>query len=155
MPDVIGIDHIYLAVSDLASSERFYDVVMRALGFRKNKFELAGDRHIQYYNRHFGCVLRPARTRQSHDPYAPGLHHLCLRVESEAEVKEASKALRDQGIAVSEAAPYPQYAPDYVACFLSDPDGVRLEITNYRQERRERHDQWDKPGTLDPSLHYS
>jgi hypothetical protein len=28
--------------------------------------------------------------------------------------------------------------------FLTDPDGVRLEITNYRQERRQRHDHWEK-----------
>ena len=87
MPEIIGIDHIYLAVSDLARSERFYDVVMMTLGFRKNEFQLDGERHIQYYNRHFGYVLRPARVERSHDPYAPGLHHLCLRVESEQEVK--------------------------------------------------------------------
>jgi glyoxylase I family protein len=27
--------------------------------------------------------------------------------------------------------------------FFTDPDGVRLEVTNYRQERRDRHDRWD------------
>lgn len=37
---------------------------------------------------------------------------------------------------------YPEYAPDYFAVFFSDPDGLRLEITNYRQERRKRHDEW-------------
>ena len=62
MAEVIGIDHIYIAVSDLARSERFYDVVMKALGFRRNEFRLEGDRHIQYYNRHFGYVLRPVRS---------------------------------------------------------------------------------------------
>jgi glyoxylase I family protein len=61
MPDVIGIDHIYIAVSDLAVSEAFYDRVMSALGFRKNSFAIGGDPHIQYFNRHFGFVLRPAR----------------------------------------------------------------------------------------------
>jgi len=146
VPEIIGIDHIYLAVSDLARSERFYDAVMKTLGFRKNEFQLDGERHIQYYNRHFGYVLRPARVGGPHDSYAPGLHHFCLRVEGEEEVKEATKALKGQGIAVSEATRYPEYAPDYVACFLCDPDGVRLEITNYRQERRQRHDQWDKLG---------
>jgi glyoxylase I family protein len=146
MPEIIGIDHIYLAVSDLAKSERFYDLVMTTLGFRKNEFQLDGERHIQYYNRHFGYVLRPARDGRPHDSYAPGLHHLCFRVEGEEEVKEATKALKGQGITVSEAIRHPEYAPDYVACFLCDPDGVRLEITNYRQERRQRHDQWDKLG---------
>lgn len=29
---------------------------------------------------------------------------------------------------------YPEYAPDYYAIFFSDPDGIRLELTNFRQE---------------------
>jgi glyoxylase I family protein len=47
------------------------------------------------------------------------------------------------GIATSEPRTYPEYAPDYVATFFADPDGIRLEITNYRQERRDRHDHWN------------
>jgi len=142
VPDIIGIDHIYIAVSDLAVSEAFYDRAMGALGFRKKAFEIAGDPHVQYFNRHFGFVLRPARGGW-HDPYAPGLHHLCLRVDSAADVAGAAAGLREVGIAVGDPKLYPEYAPDYVAVFFCDPDGVRLEITNYRQERRERHDGWD------------
>ena len=62
MPEVIGIDHIYIAVSNLALSEQFYDkVLVKVLGFRKIKFELGGDSHIQYFNKHFGYVIRPAK----------------------------------------------------------------------------------------------
>jgi len=143
MPDVIGIDHIYITVSNLARSEKFYDVVMPVLGFRKNQFELSGEQHVQYYNRHFGIVLRPAHATRAHNPYAPGLHHFCLRVESEADVREAAKLLTEQNISVSEPQRYPEYAPDYCAVFFTDPDGVQLEITNYRQERRQRHADWD------------
>jgi glyoxylase I family protein len=143
MAEAIGIDHIYLTVSDLARSEAFYDRVLQdALGFRKNRFEIGGDAHVQFYNRHFGIVLRPARQAAKHEPYAPGLHHLCLRVDSAAEVAEVAAGLRAAGIAASEARPWPEYAPDYVATFFEDPDGIRLEVTNYRQERRERHDRW-------------
>ena len=39
MAEIIGIDHLYIAVSDPARSEAFYDKVFRdALGFRKNRF---------------------------------------------------------------------------------------------------------------------
>jgi len=143
MPEVIGIDHIYITVSNLERSERFYDVVMKVLGFRKNHFQFEGEQHIQYYNRHFGYVLRPARFNGPHNSYAPGLHHFCLRVDSEKEVREAANRLKEQNIPVSEPRQYPEYAPDYLAVFFSDPDGVRLEITNYRQERRKRHDNWE------------
>ena len=44
---------------------------------------------------------------------------------------------------MSEPKQYPEYAPDYFAVFLSDPDGLRLEVTDYRQERRQRHDDWE------------
>ena len=80
--EVIGIDHIYLAVANMERSEKFYDTVMEILGFKKNTFVNDGDRHVQYFNRHFGFVLRPARAGSpGHGPLAPGLHHFCFRVE--------------------------------------------------------------------------
>lgn len=143
MTEVIGIDHIYVAVSDLARSEVFYDrVFLETMGFRKNRFVLDDDAHIQYFNRHFGYVLRRARTQTAHDAYAPGLHHFCLRVDTAAEVVDIATRLRGLGIEASEARLYPQYAPDYWATFFCDPDGLRIEVANYRLERRERHDNW-------------
>ncbi|MBX3626623.1 MAG: VOC family protein [Rhizobacter sp.] len=144
MIEVTGIDHIYITVSDLARSQVFYDTVLRdVLGFRSNRFSIGGDPHVQYYNRHFGYVLRPSRGG-AHDPYSPGLHHFCLRVDSIDDVVAASKALRAAGIDATEAHLHPGYAPDYWATFFTDPDGVRLELTNYRAERRERHDHWEQ-----------
>ncbi len=146
MATVIGIDHIYITVSDLARSMAFYDLVFQqVLGFRRNEFALGGEPHVQYYNQHFGYVLRPARVAQAHEPYAPGLHHLCLRVESVDDVQAVAAALNAAGIAATPAALHGDYAPDYWATFFTDPDGVRLEVTNYRQERRERHDRWVNP----------
>ena len=143
MPEVTGIDHIYIAVTDLDRSEPFYDVVMPILGFRKNRFALDGTPHIQYFNRHFGFVLRPARNHFPHDPYTPGLHHFCLRVDTPEDVAQAASLLQAAGIEASQPQIYPEYAPDYHATFFRDPDGIRLEVTNYREERRKRHDEWD------------
>ena len=144
MSEVIGIDHIYVSVSDMVRSEAFYDrALLQALGFRKNHLTIDGDPHIQYFNRHFGFVLRPARVARGHDPYAPGLHHFCLRVDSVNDVQDAAQRLRAAGIEATEPRLYPEYAPDYWATFFDDPDGVRLEVTNYRQIRRDRHDRWD------------
>jgi glyoxylase I family protein len=144
MTDITGIDHLYLSVSDMARSEAFYDRAMPPLGFRKNTFAIAGEPHVQYYNRHFGFVLRPARTFATHDSYSPGLHHLCLRVDSIDDVAAVSAQLRAAGIDATEASLHPGYAPDYWATSFSDPDGIRLEVTNYRLERKQRHDEWDR-----------
>jgi catechol 2,3-dioxygenase-like lactoylglutathione lyase family enzyme len=143
MSEIIGIDHIYLTVSDLDASRHFYDRVMiGALGFRKNELEVGGDPHVQYFNRHFGVVLRPARVGARHEPYSPGLHHICLRVDSADDVRSVADRLRATGIDATKPRCYPEYASDYVATFFQDPDGIRLEVTNYRQERRRRHDSW-------------
>lgn len=142
--DIIGIDHIYIAVSDIARATAFYDRLLRdTLGFRRNAFEIAGAPHVQYYNRHFGYVLRPAAaTSPAHNPYQPGLHHLCLRVEGLAELEQIARDLDAAGIGHGGICHHPEYAPDYHALFLRDPDGIRLEITNYRAERRRRHEHW-------------
>jgi len=142
--EIIGLDHIYIAVSDLDRSEKFFDHVMGILGFRKNTFTNEGDPHIQYYNRHFGFVLRPTRHAGSkHDSLAAGLHHLCFRVEDCAGVDAIASQFEKAGIACSTPQLYPEYAPDYYAIFFSDPDGIRLEVTNYRKERRKRFEDWE------------
>lgn len=147
MIEVTGIDHIYIAVSELDRSALFYDrVLIETLGFRKNSFTLGGEPHIQYFNRHFGYVLRPAHAQATGDALVPGLHHLCLRVDSAADVAAVATQLQGAGIAASDARRFPEYAPDYWATFFSDPDGLRLEVTNFRLERRERYEHWSSPG---------
>ncbi len=146
--EVIGIDHIYLSVSDLARSGTFYDVLMSVLGFRRTTEMLDGDPHVHYYNRHYGVTIRPARAgTPPFDRLAPGLNHFCFRVESAEDVNRAAHELRAAGIETTDPAIWPQYDPDYYAFFLSDPDGIRLEITNYRQRRRLRFLKWDDATT--------
>lgn len=134
--EVTGIDHICIAVSDLDRSEKFYDAVMTVLGFRKNKFLNEDEPHVQYYNRHFSFVLRPARISSPHNPFAPGLHHFCFRVGDTVAVDEAAKRFGEAGIDCDAPQFYPEYAPDYYAIYFSDPDGIRLELNNDRPGRR-------------------
>jgi glyoxylase I family protein len=141
--DVAGIDHVYVTVSDLPRAETFYDRAMGILGFRKKRSTLGGDVHVHYYNRHFGFSLRPARTLRAHDPYSPGLHHFCFRVNEASDVDRAYQELLGCGINATAPRLHPEYAPDYYALFFEDPDGIRLEVTNFRVERRRRMANWD------------
>lgn len=145
--EVIGIDHVYFSVSSLAASERYYDIVLREiLGFRKNSFHLNNNPHIQYFNRYFGIVIRQGRNTGAFDSESAGLHHFCLRVNNEEDVDRAATSMCMAGLAVSIPAYHREYAPDYYAIFFTDPDGMRLEITNFRHERRERMENWDTVG---------
>ena len=57
---VTGIDHICITVSDLRRAEKFYDRVMRFLGFGKGTGPIAGEPHRHYYNRDARLTIRPA-----------------------------------------------------------------------------------------------
>jgi catechol 2,3-dioxygenase-like lactoylglutathione lyase family enzyme len=140
--DVTHVDHVYLAVSDLARAEAFYDPVMRLLGFKKGTFPIAGERHLHYFNRVTQYSLRPARSPGPHDPYAPGFHHLCFRVASRAAVDEAAAGLRALGVDATPPRLYPEYADDYYATFFADPDGLRLEIVAQRRGRTLVQERW-------------
>ncbi len=146
--EVLGIDHVYVTVRDLAVAEDFYDrVLIRVLGYRKGSSLIGGDAHRHYYNRHFGFSIRPARIgTPDHDPYAPGLHHFCFRVANETAVDEAARELVAAGVTASAPRYYPEYDRDYYATFCTDPDGVRLEVTNFRANRYRRMTAWDSLG---------
>ncbi len=143
--EVIGIDHIYITVSDLRWSEAFYDDVMRLLGFRKGTDPIDGKPHFHYYNREFQYTLRPAEEGAGvYDPLAPGLHHICFQVADTSVVDAAARELRSLGVEVSEPRLYPEYAPDYYAFFFSDPDGITLEIVARTQTRKVIRDRWEE-----------
>jgi glyoxylase I family protein len=144
-PDAVAmvttIDHVYVAVRDLDRSEHFYDDVMRLLGFRKGTTPIAGERHAHYFNQVTQYTIRPARGGV-HDPYAPGLHHLCFRVATPGEVDAIAAALSARGIAASAPRVYPEYAEDYYATFFTDPDGIRLEVCAERWLRTAVRERW-------------
>lgn len=147
--EVIGIDHVFVAVRDLRASEEFYDRVMPVVGFRKREALINSDLHVVYYNRHFAYSLRPAKEdTPDHDPYAPGLHHFCFRVVDETAVDRARDELREAGVEVTEPRYYPDYGPDYYAIFFEDPDGLRLEVMNFRERRRKIMYDWDARANL-------
>jgi glyoxylase I family protein len=142
MMDVIGLDHIYVTVSDFVRAQGFYDAVMAMLGFRKGDKVVGGEPHAHYFNRVLQYTIRPAHTADvAHNPYAPGLHHICFQVRDRMAVDEVCRALRGLGIEATEPRAYAEYNPDYYATFFSDPDGLRLEVvcrTPYRDELVQR-----------------
>jgi catechol 2,3-dioxygenase-like lactoylglutathione lyase family enzyme len=142
--EIIGLDHIYLSVSDFARSEQFYDRVMRALGFFKGDKAIGGDPHAHYFKRAMQISIRPARPSVPHDPYAPGLHHVCLQVADRAAVDDAHALLRSLGVASTLPAVYPEYADDYYATFYQDPDGIRFEIVGRRVLRNVIVREWSR-----------
>jgi len=143
--EVIGLDHVYLVVSELARALHFYDAVLGALAFRRAEEPIAGEPHVHYWNRALQLSIRPAHTPGvRHDPYAPGLHHLCFQVRDHSAVDAAFEKLRALGVGASQPRLYPEYNPDYYATYFTDPDGIRLEIVARKAKRDEIVARWDE-----------
>ncbi len=143
--EVSGIDHLYLTVSHLQQSEAFYDALFRLLDFRKGTDPVGGEPHIHYYNRVLQMTLRPAREgKPPHDQFAPGLHHICLRVRDVATIDAIAQELRLLSIESSEPRYYPEYAPDYYALYFRDPDGIEWEIVNQTHIRSLIQERWEQ-----------
>ena len=151
--EVTAVDHIYIAVTDMDRSERFYDSVMRLLGFRKGTKAINNQRHLHYFNPVTQYTVRPARTGASpHDPHSPGLHHVCFRVSSPEDVDAVAQAPHQVGIEVADPKFYPEHAPDYYAAFFADPDGIRLEVVAHRRLRSLIRDKWHEPKEFEDPL---
>jgi catechol 2,3-dioxygenase-like lactoylglutathione lyase family enzyme len=143
--EILGLDHLYITVSDLQRSEKFYDAIMQRFGFRKGDSPIGGDPHAHYFNRSLQYTIRPAKHRSTHhDPYSPGLHHVCFQVASRAAVDEAHRELTRVGIDATEPREYPEYNDDYYATFFSDPDDIRLEIVARSKTREEISASWSQ-----------
>jgi glyoxylase I family protein len=140
--DITGVDHIYLSVRDFARSERFYDGVMEALGFKKSDEWIAGEPHAHYLRPTLQITIRPAHSQAPHDSYAAGLHHLCLQAASKSDIDDAYRSLTQLGVAASAPKLYPEYNPEYYATFFEDPDGLRLEIVGRTTTRRTLAERW-------------
>jgi len=133
--EVVGLDHLYLTVTDVAASEPWYDAVFGLLDFRKTDTAIAGAPHRHYFNSIMQVSIRPSKSAAKHDPYAPGLHHVCLQVADNAAVDTFHRLVTARGFAATAPAVYLQYADDYYATFLDDPDGLRFEVVARRARR--------------------
>ena len=142
--EVIGLDHLYLTVADVARSGAFYDTVFGLLDFRKTDTAIAGDPHRHYFNRIMQISVRQAKSAAKHDPYAPGLHHICLQVADNKAVDAFHRLATARGIDATAPATYPQYSDDYYATFFSDPDGLRFEVLARRARRKLYAERWSE-----------
>jgi glyoxylase I family protein len=119
------LDHVGLTVSDLDRSLDFYRrlglEVLRtngpdAKGARSAVVKVAG----QELNIFARADAAPIDTRDN----AAGMHHFCLRMEA-ASIDELIADVRKAGLEIVRG---PIKRRDGSSLFLSDPDGVRVEL---------------------------
>ncbi len=114
-------DHVAIAVSDFAASERFYRTVLSVLGAEPSQ---ANAELVEWEDWDIG----PADPEH---PMTRGLH-VGFRARDRAQVDAFWHAGIDAGYR-DDGAPGPrtQYGPSYYGGFLLDPDGNSVEAVHY------------------------
>lgn len=116
------IDHITIEVSDLDKSKLFYEKAFAPLGF---SLAFGKDGIFWAFDVGDGCLFEIQSTGEK----PPLTHlHVAFRVKSKAEVDAFYRAALEAGAADNGApGPRPDYAENYYACFVLDPDGYNIE----------------------------
>ena len=117
-------DHVGIAVSDLAASERFYRTVLSALGVEPSH---ADAELVEWEDWDIGPT-------DGEHPVTRGLH-VGFRARDRAQVDAFWQAGVDAGYR-DDGAPGPraQYGPTYYGGFLLDPDGNSIEAVHGDRE---------------------
>jgi len=126
------IDHVSIAVRDLAACGRFYEAVLAALGHRRLVTRPGTIGFGKTYPE-FWLNERRAMTPADSDSGT----HICLRA-SGVEAVQAFHAAALAGGGVSDGAPgqRPEYTAGYYAAFVRDPEGNKIEAVTFTSAGR-------------------
>jgi catechol 2,3-dioxygenase-like lactoylglutathione lyase family enzyme len=120
-----GIAHIYITVADFAAARPFYERLLALFDMR-----CLVDTDDLYYcvGARTGIGIRRALRPEPFDQYRAGLHHVCFRARSRADVDAVADAVADFGGRIVHAPQDDDWAPGYYSVLFEDPCGTRLEV---------------------------
>lgn len=133
-----GIHHVDLAVSDVERSLNFYLDLLGPLGWVE-KYRFAtyrGTEEVIYLmdpRSGANLGLRPA-DGGSHEYHAVGIEHLAFEVDDAAEVEAAHARCVERGDRIHFPPQEDRDIPGYLAFFVFDPDGMRIEVFSWPRE---------------------
>ena len=137
MPEVVGIDHLVLSVSDLARSKEFYDKVLGFLGF-KLKHDSGG--FAGWSNGKTLFWIAAADSQGKWRKYRKGdigFHHYAFELSSRKDVDALGAFLDKHGMTIIDP-PGEYYDSSYYAVYFTDPDGMKLEGMVYKPRPKPR-----------------
>lgn len=128
--EINGIAHIFISAGDFAASRAFYAQLLPFLGLK-----VVADAPGLFYcvggRTGFGIEAAvPSEQGKRFVQGTVGLHHVCFRARSQADVDEAHAFLTKINAHVVHGPQRDNYAPGYYSVLFEDPDGTRLEINH-------------------------
>ena len=124
------IDHVSIAVRDLAGSARFYEAVLATLGYARI---VTRPGTIGFGKKYPEFWLNERRAMTPVDPDS-GVH-VCLRARG-ADAVQAFHAVAIEAGGTSDGEPGPRSGQikGYYAAFIRDPEGNRIEAATFNAD---------------------
>ena len=130
MIHINGMAHVILTVSRFEDSRAFYCELLPFLGMHK---VYDGNNFVYHVGGRTALGIQRPSPEHADERFVQnrvGLHHLCLRARSRADVDAAAAKLREMGAAIDRGPVEGDWAPGYYYIVFEDPDGIRLEINH-------------------------
>ena len=116
-------DHVSFGVSDIKRAGKFYDAVLKPLGYTRQS---DGERALGYGEKGAGLWL--LATKKPVKPDMESGLHFCFVAKDRAGVDAFhAEALKNGGKDNGKPGVRADYSPKYYAAFVIDPDGYRIE----------------------------
>jgi len=127
MPNINGMAHIQLTVSDMKRSVPFYERLLPSLGMTA----IVNTPEFYYcVGGRTGVAISqapPELRSLEHQQWSPGLHHFCFRARSRKDVDEIFEIARELSAKIIHPPQEDGFAPGYYSVLFEDPDGIRIE----------------------------
>jgi len=128
--EINGIAHLMLTVRDLAASKPFYEALLAHMGLTE---VVDSADYLYYVGARTAVGLRPAAPEHAGARFEQqrcGLHHVCFRARSRADVDSVHALVQGLGATVVHAPAEAGWVPGYYSVLFEDPDGIRLEVNH-------------------------
>lgn len=130
MIGINGIAHVILTVSQFDKARAFYSALLPEFGMiRVND----GPDFCYHVGARTAIGIRrcdPEFLGERFQQYRIGLHHLCLRARTPADVDKTAELVAGLGGSIVRGPMTGDWAPGYYYVLFEDPDGIRIEV-NY------------------------
>lgn len=130
MIEINGMAHVIINVSDWTACKPFYEQLLAFLGLER---VFGGEEMIYYVGGRTALGVSrcaPEFAGERFHQNAVGLHHLCFRARSRADVD----AVHGEACRLAATIVHPpevgEWAPGYYSVLFEDPIGTRLEVNH-------------------------
>lgn len=130
MIEINGISHINLTVNNYEKCVSFYETLLGFLGMAE---VFKGVKMLYYVGGRVGITITRCDDQYKNEKFIQtriGLHHLCFRAKSRADVGELHDFLVKNDTLIVHPPEEGVWAPGYYSLLFEDPDGIRLEIVH-------------------------